>query len=72
MGLFLFYLEMYMFVKNVEIILLSLLLGVYALHFEGIIHRDIKPANIFVRSDNLKFCLGFLFFYLKYNKFYYR
>jgi serine/threonine protein kinase len=56
-----------MFVKVVESILLLLLLGVYALHFEGIIHRDIKPANIFVRSGNKFFCLGFL--YLKCNKF---
>jgi serine/threonine protein kinase len=52
---------MYIFVKNVEKILLSLLLGVYVLHFEGIIHRDIKPANIFV-DDNVFFCLGFFFF----------
>jgi hypothetical protein len=34
MGLFSFY----MFVKDVERMLLSLPLGVYALHFEGIIH----------------------------------
>jgi serine/threonine protein kinase len=52
-----------MFVKDVELILLSLLLGVYVLHFKGIIHRDIKPANIFIGSDNLLFCLGFLFFF---------
>jgi serine/threonine protein kinase len=58
-----------MFVKYVETILLSLLLGVYVLHFEGIIHRDIKPANIFVGTNNLLFCLGFLSFYLEYNKF---
>jgi RIO-like serine/threonine protein kinase len=58
---------MYVFAKNVEEILLSLLLGVYVLHFEGIIHRDIKPANIFV--NDIFFCLGFLSFYLKYNKF---
>jgi serine/threonine protein kinase len=57
---------MYIFVKYVERILLSLLIGVYALHFEGIIHRDIKPANIFVSKDNTFFCLGFLF-YLKYK-----
>jgi serine/threonine protein kinase len=53
---------MNMFVKIVEKILLSLLLGVYALHFEGIIHRDIKPANFFVRRDNTEFCLGFFSF----------
>jgi serine/threonine protein kinase len=50
------------FPKDVERILLSLLLGVYALHFEGIIHRDIKPANIFV--NDILFCLGFLLFFL--------
>jgi serine/threonine protein kinase len=59
---------MNIFVKIVEEILLSLLLGVYALHFEGIIHRDIKPANIFVERDNMKFCLGFFSFYLKYKR----
>jgi NIMA (never in mitosis gene a)-related kinase len=59
-----FYLfSMYMFVKIVEVILLSLLLGVYVLHFEGIIHRDIKPGNIFVK-DNALFCLGFSFFFI--------
>jgi serine/threonine protein kinase len=54
-----------MLVKDVEKILLSLLLGVYALHFEGIIHRDIKPANIFVGHDNKFFCLGLSFFLFK-------
>jgi serine/threonine protein kinase len=53
-----------MFVKYVERILLSLLFGVYVLHFEGIIHRDIKPANIFVGNDNIKFYLGFFFFFI--------
>jgi serine/threonine protein kinase len=53
---------MSMFVKDVEKILLSLLLGVYVLHFEGIIHRDIKHPNIFV-DDNNFFYLGFFFLF---------
>jgi serine/threonine protein kinase len=53
---------MHILVKDVERILLSLLLGVYALHFEGIIHRDIKPANIFI--NDFFFCLGFLLLFI--------
>jgi serine/threonine protein kinase len=46
----------------VEKILLSLLMGVYTLHFERIIHRDIKPLNIFVSGE-----AGILSFYLGMN-----
>jgi serine/threonine protein kinase len=53
--------RMYIFLKNVEEILLSLLLGVYVLHLKGIIHRDIKPPNILIQYDNNLFCLGFFF-----------
>jgi serine/threonine protein kinase len=44
--------------KRIEGVFISLLLGVFALHYEGIIHGDIKPSNIFVRNDNISFALG--------------
>jgi serine/threonine protein kinase len=46
--------------KFVEKIFRSLLLGVYTLHFEGIIHRDIKPGNIFAGMEERHFALGFV------------
>jgi serine/threonine protein kinase len=58
--MFSWYFNFFQYFKNVEEILLSLLMGVYTLHFEGIIHRDIKPLNIFFsdKLDSLSFQLG--------------